>query len=83
MQLWTTHNPARACFIAASGYVVLWDFNGCDHLSAHLPLVSELRSGASFFISKPVSARMSTLDISLPSLLISYANMPEPIVALR
>lgn len=49
MQLWTTHNPARACFVAASGHVVLWDFHGCDHLSAHLPLVSELRSGASFF----------------------------------
>ncbi|WP_413704850.1 dimethylsulfonioproprionate lyase DddP [Pseudomonas sp. Pseusp16] len=49
MQLWTSHNPARACFIAASGYMVLWDFHGCDHLSAHLPLVSELRSGASFF----------------------------------
>ncbi|CAM3723157.1 Dimethlysulfonioproprionate lyase DddP [Pseudomonas reidholzensis] len=49
MQLWTTHNPARACFVAASGHVVLWDFHGCEHLSAHLPLVSELRSGASFF----------------------------------
>lgn len=49
MQLWTTHNPARACFVAASGHVVLWDFHGCSHLSAHLPLVSELRSGASFF----------------------------------
>ncbi|MET3717354.1 dimethylsulfonioproprionate lyase DddP [Pseudomonas sp. PvP001] len=49
MQLWTTHNPARACFVAASGHVVLWDFHGCDHLSRHLPLVSELRSGASFF----------------------------------
>lgn len=49
MQLWTTHNPARACFVAASGHVVLWDFHGCDHLSAQLPLVSELRSGASFF----------------------------------
>ncbi len=49
MQLWTTHNPARACFVAASGHMVLWDFHGCDHLSAHLPLVSELRSGASFF----------------------------------
>ncbi|MNI99556.1 hypothetical protein D3C73_1586630 [compost metagenome] len=35
------------------------------------------------FISKPVSARMSTLDISLPRLMISCANMPEPIVALR
>jgi len=49
MQLWTTHNPARACFVAASGHVVLWDFHGCDHLSAHLPLITELRSGASFF----------------------------------
>ncbi|MGR6548650.1 hypothetical protein [Pseudomonas plecoglossicida] len=47
MQLWTAHNPARACFVAASGHVVLWDFHGCDHLSAHLPLISELRSGAS------------------------------------
>ena len=26
-----------------------WDFHACDHLSAHLPLVQELRSGASFF----------------------------------
>ncbi|KAG5654855.1 hypothetical protein KAF25_010979 [Fusarium avenaceum] len=49
MQLWSAHNPARACFVAASGYVVLWDFHGCDHLSAHLPLINEVRSGASFF----------------------------------
>ncbi|KAE8316616.1 peptidase M24, structural domain-containing protein [Aspergillus transmontanensis] len=49
MQVWTTHNPARACFIAASGYMVLWDFHGCDHLTTHLPLIKELRSGASFF----------------------------------
>lgn len=49
MQLWTTHNPARACFVAATGYMVLWDFHGCDHLSAHLPLINERRSGASLF----------------------------------
>ena len=49
MQLWTTHNPARACFVSAAGHVVLWDFHSCEHLSAHLPLVNELRSGASFF----------------------------------
>ena len=49
MQLWITHNPARACFVSAEGYMVLWDFHSCDHLSAHLPLVKELRSGASFF----------------------------------
>ena len=49
MQLWTSHNPARACFVPPSGNVILWDFHNCDHLSAHLPLVGELRSGASFF----------------------------------
>ncbi|KAF5579119.1 Xaa-Pro aminopeptidase [Fusarium pseudocircinatum] len=49
MQLWTAHNPARACFVAASGYMLLWDFHGCEHLSTHLPLINEVRSGASFF----------------------------------
>ena len=49
MQLWTTHNPARACFVSADGYVVLWDFHGSEHLTAHLPLVREVRHGASFF----------------------------------
>jgi Xaa-Pro aminopeptidase len=49
MQLWITHNPARACFVSADGYIVLFDFHSCEHLSAHLPLVKELRAGASFF----------------------------------
>ena len=49
MQLWTSHNPARACFVPPSGNVILWDFHNCEHLSAHLPLVGELRGGASFF----------------------------------
>lgn len=49
MQLWTSHNMARACFVPPEGKVVLWDFHNCGHLSAHLPLVGELRGGASFF----------------------------------
>ncbi|WP_136659982.1 dimethylsulfonioproprionate lyase DddP [Nitratireductor sp. XY-223] len=49
MQLWTAHNFARACFVSADGYIVLWDFHNCDHLSAHTPLVREVRHGASFF----------------------------------
>ncbi|MCT4656697.1 MAG: Xaa-Pro peptidase family protein [Cohaesibacter sp.] len=49
MQLWITHNHARACFVSASGYMVLWDFHNCEHLSEHLPLVKEVRGGASFF----------------------------------
>ncbi len=49
MQLWITHNPSRACFVSADGYVVLFDYARCDHLSAHLPLVKELRTVTSFF----------------------------------
>ena len=49
MQLWTAHNPARAAFVPPEGKVILWDFVGCTHLSAHLPLVGEVRHGASFF----------------------------------
>lgn len=49
MQLWTSHNMARACFVPPEGKVILWDFHNCEHLSAHLPLVGEVRSGASFF----------------------------------
>ena len=49
MQLWITHNPSRACFVSADGYVVLWDYANCDHLTAHLSLINERRTGASFF----------------------------------
>jgi Xaa-Pro aminopeptidase len=49
MQVWVTHNPSRACFISADGHVVLWDYANCAHLSAHLPAVKEVRTGASFF----------------------------------
>ena len=49
MQLWIAHNAARACYVPPEGKMVLWDFHNCEHLSAHLPLVGEVRHGASFF----------------------------------
>jgi len=49
MQLWVTHNMCRACLVLADGHMVLWDFHSCDHLSAHLPLVKEVRHGADVF----------------------------------
>ena len=49
MQLWITHNAARACFVPPQGKVILFDFHSCEHLSSHLPLVGEVRGGASFF----------------------------------
>ena len=48
MQVWVMHNLSRACLALADGPVILWEFYGCDHLSEHLPLVDELRSGAGF-----------------------------------
>jgi len=43
MQLWIAHNPARACFVSADGYIVLFDFHSCDHISAHLPHAGDNR----------------------------------------
>ncbi|TIL83522.1 MAG: aminopeptidase P family protein, partial [Mesorhizobium sp.] len=49
MQIWIMHNPGRAAFISADGYVVLWDFHRCGHLSNHLPLINETREGGAGF----------------------------------
>ena len=49
MQLWASHNPFRACFVSADGYMIVWDFKNENLLTAFNPLVRETRSGASFF----------------------------------
>ncbi len=49
MQLWVAHNPIRTCLVLPDGYMVLWDYVRCEHLSAFNPLVSEVRSGAGLF----------------------------------
>ncbi len=49
MQLWATHNPFRACFVSAGGYMVVWDFKASNLLTGHNPLVRETRDRASFF----------------------------------
>jgi Xaa-Pro dipeptidase len=49
MQLWCLHNAVRYAFVATEGPVVLFDFHNCRHLSAHLPLVDEIRPGRSWF----------------------------------
>lgn len=49
MHVWIARNPARAVFVGADGHVVLWDFHGCGHLSAHLPEIDEIRSGGAGF----------------------------------
>lgn len=49
MQLWNAHNPFRACFIAADGTMIMWDFKANDLLTGFNPLVRETRGGASMF----------------------------------
>ncbi len=49
MQIWTMHNPVRACFIATDGPVILYDFHNCEHLSSHSEVVDEVHSGVSWF----------------------------------
>ncbi len=49
MQLWITHNQARACFIATDGPVIMFDFHNCQHMNEHLELVDEVRDMTSFF----------------------------------
>ena len=51
MQLWNTHNPFRACFVGADGWMALFDYKGNTDpvFTAFNPLVREVRSGASLF----------------------------------
>ena len=49
MQLWNTHNPFRAVLLCADGYMVMFEYKNSPFLADFNPLVSEVRSGASFF----------------------------------
>ena len=49
MQVWTSHNLARAVLMCADRYTVLWDFTHCEHLTDHLTHLNEIRTGAGSF----------------------------------
>ena len=49
MQLWVSHNAARYCFVPAAGDVIVFDYHQCEHLSAHNPLIAEVRQARSWF----------------------------------
>jgi Xaa-Pro dipeptidase len=52
MQVWCLHNPVRYAFVATEGPIVVFDFHGCAHLSAHLDLVDEVRPGRGWYFFK-------------------------------
>ncbi len=49
MQVYSLHNPCRYVFVPAEGPVVLFDFAGCDHLSADRQVVGEVRPAVSWY----------------------------------
>ncbi|GAB5468788.1 MAG: Xaa-Pro peptidase family protein [Rhodospirillales bacterium] len=49
MAVWTLHNAVRYCFIPTEGPVILFDFHNCEHLSAGLGTVDEVRPAIGWF----------------------------------
>ena len=49
MSVWTSHTPARYCFVPAEGRAILWDFHNCEHLSAGLETIEETRPARGFY----------------------------------
>lgn len=55
MQVWVMHNGARYAWVGADGHVILWDYYGCEFLTAHSDVVAEVRPaiGSTYFLSGP------------------------------
>ncbi|MDP6566452.1 MAG: Xaa-Pro peptidase family protein [Alphaproteobacteria bacterium] len=49
MQVWTMHNKVRYAFIPTEGPVVLFDFHNCEHLSADIEVIDEIRPATAYF----------------------------------
>ena len=49
MQVYSLHNPCRYVFVPAEGPVILFDFHGCEHLSANSVAVDEVRDAKSWY----------------------------------
>ncbi|MBI3707538.1 MAG: aminopeptidase P family protein [Proteobacteria bacterium] len=49
MQVWTLHNAARYAFVPLEGPVVLFDFGNCEHLSADIETVDEVRPAVPWY----------------------------------
>jgi len=49
MAVWTLHNPVRYAFVPTEGPVVLFDFTNCEHLSAGIEAVDEVRPATAWY----------------------------------
>ena len=63
MQIWTAHNPIRYALILSGGPAIMFEFAGCEHLSAGLPGIDELRPAISYmFLSRGEKAEGFVAD---------------------
>ncbi len=55
MQVWVMHNAARYCWVGLDGSCIVWEFNECEFLDAHNPVVTEVRPavGSTYFLAGP------------------------------
>ena len=49
MQVWTTHNPARYCYVPTEGPVTLFDFHNCEHLADGIETIAEVRAAKAWY----------------------------------
>ena len=49
MAVWSLHNPVRYCHVPTEGPITLFDFHNCEHLSAGLETVAEVRPACSWY----------------------------------
>ncbi len=49
MQVYSLHNPCRYVFVATQGPVILFEFNGCQHLSEGKVAIDEVRIAVSWY----------------------------------
>ena len=49
MAVWTLHNAVRYAFIPTEGPITLFDFHNCEHLSAGLETIDEVRPAVDWF----------------------------------
>ncbi|MDW3179022.1 MAG: Xaa-Pro peptidase family protein [Acidimicrobiia bacterium] len=61
MQIWVMHNAARYCWVGMDGSCIVWEFNECEFLDAHNPVVTETRpaTGTTYFQAGPRWAEMA------------------------
>ena len=83
MQIWITHNAARYAFMSAGGYIILWDYPGCEFLSGHNRHVEEVRPaiGSTYFLAGGRSAERARAWADEMASVVAEHCGPSPRIA--